>query len=77
MKTLTEMWRSVERKVIPADAPLVQHEECYRAFMSGAAAARKLLEDGADLQPEIQAFFERMDRLARRPTILDLRGGRA
>jgi len=81
VKSLTESWISYEKEVVPADAPVVQREECYRAFMAGAAAARKLLADGADLQPEISAFFERMNRIARAQAattlVFDARGGQA
>lgn len=66
MKTLRDFWISFLAKVVPPDASLTQREECYRAFMSGAASAWKLMQEGVDIDPEVRAFFDRMDRLAKR-----------
>jgi hypothetical protein len=36
-------WQSYDRHIVPADAPLVQHEECRRAFYAGAWACYQLV----------------------------------
>jgi hypothetical protein len=37
-KVLDTAWRSHVEAIIPASAPLVQHQECRRAFYAGAGA---------------------------------------
>lgn len=56
---LQDAWLSWAAKVLPTDSPPIQREECYRAFMSGAAAAACLVENGSNIQPETDAFFAR------------------
>lgn len=38
LKSLFTQWQSYQAKVVPKGAPLVQREECRRAFYAGAAA---------------------------------------
>lgn len=46
---IQEEWQSYKRQVLPANAPLVQIQECRRAFYSGAVAAFNIYRSlGAD-----------------------------
>lgn len=38
MRTILSDWQSFEREVVPVNAPVIQREECRRAFYAGAAA---------------------------------------
>jgi hypothetical protein len=41
--TMLHQWQSYDRHIVPAHAPLVQHEECRRAFYAGAWACYQLV----------------------------------
>lgn len=67
--TVFEQWQSYEREVVPAGAPMVQREECRRAFYAGGQAVFGLVMAAVDpessdecednlqaLQAELQAM---------------------
>lgn len=58
--TIGEQWASYVSKVIPADAPPVQVEECKRAFYAGAQGMFQAVM--AATEPEDEDASE--DRLA-------------
>ena len=49
---VAELWNEFSRKVLPADAPVIQRQEMRRAFYAGAGgllkAIEKCLDPGAD-----------------------------
>jgi hypothetical protein len=62
--TVARWWREYAEKIIPANAPPVQKQECRRAFYAGAAAFLDAMMSGlsADSEPtaEDEAHMERL-----------------
>jgi len=45
MRIIQPIWEDYQRKLIPADAPLVQIQETRRAFYAGARGLLRAIED--------------------------------
>lgn len=48
MSNVFRKWQSYERDVVPGGAPLIQREECRRAFYAGAWACFQLVMAGVE-----------------------------
>jgi hypothetical protein len=70
VKTVFEEWRSYDRDVVPTDAPVVQREECRRAFYAGVMAGYALTMDAVAPMDEDRcaANLLRLDREIRSVT---------
>lgn len=54
---IAEQFDSYRREVIPANAPMVQVEECRRAFYAGTAALIGILRESPDNPSEERRFM--------------------
>lgn len=76
-KTMADEWRSYAEKVIPVDASLAQQENARNDFFCGAVAlmtlihrvmgpgkdpSRSEVQQIGDLQKELNAFIDRLQR---------------
>lgn len=79
-KLLDKQWRSFAERVMPAGAPLIQHQECRRAFYAGAQAFFGIVMTEAEAGDEptdadmdmIQSLDDELQQFAR-----DVERGRA
>jgi predicted secreted protein len=52
MKTIEQRWREFSERVIPRDAPQVQHQEMRRAFYAGFTSMLEVDEELARMTDE-------------------------
>lgn len=69
MKTVFEQWKSYERDVVPKNAPMIQREECRRAFYAGGYAAFGLVmaatdpDDEDECEARLQALQDELESI--------------
>ena len=68
--TVFAQWQSYANKVVPADAPAIQREECRRAFYAGAAAMLALVlaavepAEGDECEGNLQQLEEELTAMS-------------
>lgn len=71
MRSVFDLWKTYERDVLPKDAPMIQREECRRAFYAGAYGSFGLVMEATepdsedDCEANLQALQDEMQAMVK------------